>query len=343
MDNTTRPLPRPAAILMAAFIVALLASTGGGGCVFDRPDTTVSPDFRPAARVAVPLGDAGDFPDAPRIGASSAIMIDALTGRTLYEKNADRRMPVASTQKLLTALTVLEEGGLDRLAGVTMWDELQPPTKLYLHTGETYSRRELLAAMLVSSANDAASVLAGSAAGTYEDFIARMNDKARRLGARDSMFLNPHGLDAPGQHSTARDAAIIAYHAYHHPFIRHYAAQEWIAFTHTDGRTEILDNTNQLVFHRPARFNGLKGGFTIQGGKCLVASAKDDGGEIIIVLLNGTRSGIFDDAERLHRWQRERRRAATNQGSQRKFSRLILRMRFLASRERGPSASAMIL
>lgn len=311
--------------------------------MFSHPDTIVEPGFRPVARVAPPLGDALGFPGAPRISAASAIMIDAVTGRTLYEKNADARMPVASTQKLLTALTVLEEGGLDRMAGVTTWDELQPPTKLYLHTGETYSRRELLAAMLVSSANDAASVLAGSAAGTYEDFIARMNDKARRLGARDSIFLNPHGLDAPGQHSTARDAAIIAYHAYHDPFIRHYAGQEWIAFTHADGRTEILDNTNQLVFHRPARFNGLKGGFTIRGGKCLVASAKDDSGEVIIVLLNGSRSGIFDDAKRLHRWNRERRVAGPAQGSQRKFSSRIFLIRFLASRERGPSASAMIL
>jgi D-alanyl-D-alanine carboxypeptidase (penicillin-binding protein 5/6) len=160
--------------------------------------------------------------------------------------------------------------------------------------------------MLVSSANDAASALASSANGSYGDFISGMNRRARLLGARNSLFLNPHGLDAPGQHSTARDSAIIAYHAYRDPLIRHWTAQENLFFNHCDGNTLLLENTNLLLWHRPAYFNGLKSGFTLQGGKCLIASAKYDRRELIIVLLGSTQDEVFNDAKRLFRWQQKR-------------------------------------
>ena len=156
--------------------------------------------------------------------------------------------------------------------------------------------------MLVSSANDAASALANAADGSYGDFISRMNARAERLGAKHSLFLNPHGLDMPGQHSTARDAAVIAYHAYRVPLIRHFAAQEMIPFSYGDDRTVLLENTNILLWNRPAYFNGLKSGFTIEGGKCLIASAKHDGREILIVLLGSTEEEVFRDAKRLFRW-----------------------------------------
>jgi D-alanyl-D-alanine carboxypeptidase (penicillin-binding protein 5/6) len=129
-----------------------------------------------------------------------------------------------------------------------------------------------------------------------------MNSRADRLGAKHSLFLNPHGLDMPGQHSTARDAAIIAYHAYRVPLIRHFAAQEMIPFSYGDGRTVLLENTNMLLWNRPAYFNGLKSGFTIEGGKCLVASTKHNGREILIVLLSSTQEEVFRDAKRLFRW-----------------------------------------
>jgi D-alanyl-D-alanine carboxypeptidase (penicillin-binding protein 5/6) len=120
------------------------------------------------------------------------------------------------------------------------------------------------------------------------------------------MVLNPHGLDEPGQFSTARDSAIIAYHAYRSPLIRHFAAQQFWAFPRGDGRKTILENTNELLWNWPPYFNGLKGGFTFSGGKCLVASAKHNGNEIIIVLLGSTPEWIFGDAKRLFRWHQER-------------------------------------
>lgn len=274
------------------------------GCsYFQPPDQTVEPGFRPATHVAKPLAGDNTSLDAPPIIAGSAIIIDGKTGVTLFEKNADQRMPVASTQKLLTAMESIAEGDLDKQMLVTIWDQLTPPTKLDLEAGTHYRKLDLLAAMLVCSANDAASVLAGSGKGTYGDFIGRMNKRAKRLGAQNSCFLNPHGLDLPGQYSTARDTAIIAYHAYHDPLIRHLTVMESMLFNYADGRTSMLHNTNMLLLHRPAYFNGLKSGFTIMGGKCLVATSKYEGVETIIVMLDSTPQDIFQDAEKLLKWR----------------------------------------
>ena len=283
--------------LATAFVFAILY-----GCADMEPDSTVEPGFKPASTIAARVPLAMQMKDAPALRARSAIMIDAQSGQTIYEKNADEPLPVASTQKLLTAMEVISEGGLESDVQVTIWDQLQPPTKLGLIAGSSHRRLDLLGAMLVSSANDAASTLANAADGSYGDFISRMNARARRLGAKNSVFLNPHGLDLPGQHSTARDSAIIAYHAYRVPLIRHFAAQEMIPFSYGDGRTVLLENTNMLLWNRPAYFNGLKSGFTIQGGKCLVASAKHNGSEILIVLLGSTQEEVFRDAKRLFSW-----------------------------------------
>lgn len=291
--------------ITAVFVFTILY-----GCAYTSPDSTVEPGFKPATSVAIPMANTHQSTDAPSIVARSAIMIDAQSGKTLYEKNADARLPVASTQKLLTAMEVIAEGGLQRDVTITIWDQLQPPTKLGLIAGTSHRRLDLLGAMLVSSANDAASALANAAEGSYGDFISRMNARAERLGAKHSLFLNPHGLDMPNQHSTARDAAIIAYHAYRIPLIRHFTAREMIPFNYGDGRTVLLENTNLLLWNRPAYFNGLKSGFTIEGGKCLVASAKHHGREILIVLLGSTQEEVFRDAKRLFRWYERQTKAS---------------------------------
>lgn len=276
-------------------------------CSFSPPDPRITPGMPLGPAIATPIqGGRASISSPPSIVALSGIMIDATSGQTLYEKHADERLPVASTQKLLTAMEAIAAGDLGREVAVTLRDQLQPPTKLNLVAGERYQRADLLAAMIVSSANDAASALASSSRGSYGDFISRMNRRAHKLGARNSLFLNPHGLDALGQHSTARDSAIIAYHAYRDPLIRYWTAQERMPFTHADGYTEMLENTNLLLWHRPAYFNGLKSGFTLLGGKCLVASAKYDHREIIIVLLGSTQDEVFNDAKRLFRWQQAR-------------------------------------
>ncbi|MFZ9964433.1 MAG: D-alanyl-D-alanine carboxypeptidase family protein [Terrimicrobiaceae bacterium] len=301
------PLHAAHNFLAALVITGAVLWLGSLGCsLVGRPDSQVKAGIQTSTRVAAPISRQNITLNAPDIHARSGIMIDALSGETLYEKNADLKLPVASTQKLLTALEVIEEGDLERELTVSILDALEPPSKVGLQPGAKYRKIDLLGSMLVASANDAASALASNGNGSRDAFLKKMNNRAKWLGAKNSVFRNAHGLDEPGQYSTARDSAIIAYHAYRSPLIRHFAAQLFWAFPRGDGESTILENTNDLLWNWPPYFNGLKGGFTFSGGKCLVASAKHNGSEIIIVLLGSTADQIFRDAKRLFQWHHGR-------------------------------------
>ena len=306
-DQANKPQSHPALHVLAAMLaMGAFLFLGSWGCsMLARPDSNVEPGLQKNSSIASPMRVARNSPGAPEVHARSAIMIDALSGETLYEKNADLTLPVASTQKLLTALEVIDEGGLDEAVTVSFRDAMEPPTKVGLQPGTAVKRIDLLGSMLVASANDAASVLASNGQGSREAFLKKMNALARRLGAKNSRFMNAHGLDEPGQYSTARDSAIIAYHAYRNPLIRYFAAQQFWTFGSGYGDSLILENTNDLLWNWPPYFNGLKGGFTFSGGKCLVASAKHNGSEIIIILLGSTPQKIFRDTKRLFQWHHD--------------------------------------
>jgi len=241
---------------------------------------------------------------APSIYADSAILIDARTGETLYEKNADERRPVASTQKLVTALLVAENRSLDEKITVLKSDTSVEPSKLYLKAGHSYPRRELLTAMMVKSSNDAAEVLGRDYSGSRYAFANEMTKYAHRLGATNSFFTNPHGLPDP-QYSTARDMARVAHRAYRNPVLRGMMDRERFTFVHNDGRTTKLKATNKLL-DRSDIFNGMKTGYTNASGRCFIASASYNGRELIFVQLGSKTKYIFDDAERIIRWQLSR-------------------------------------
>ncbi len=158
--------------------------------------------------------------------------------------------------------------------------------------------------MMVKSANDAAATLARTAAGSQPAFASLMNAKARGLGAYSSNFLNPHGLTEPGQYSTARDVARIAHAAYRDPVLRDMMRRQSYTFRHADGRTTTLKATNKLL-PRSSIYNGMKTGYTVASGRCLVASASLPGGDVILVQLGSTTNSIFDDAERMVEWWRQ--------------------------------------
>lgn len=237
---------------------------------------------------------------APEIFARSAIVIDARTGRTLYQKNADEQRPAASTQKLLTALLVVREGGMEDLVEIAESDTRVVPSKLGLRPGERYPKRLLLRAMMVRSSNDAAAALARHHAGSEEGFVALMNEAAWRLGARSSYFANAHGLPAT-QWSTARDIARIAFYAYREPELRQAMLLRQMVFPLRSGRVVRLETTNDLLKRGPA-FTGMKTGYTVAAGRCLVSSAHFGGREVIAVQLGSRTKDIFNDAERLMRW-----------------------------------------
>jgi serine-type D-Ala-D-Ala carboxypeptidase (penicillin-binding protein 5/6) len=271
------------------------------------PQPTPSPGsrlFRFSGVADDPPGIVGAaiFPaDAPQTLASSAMMIDARTGAVLYMKNPDVRRPVASTQKLLTALIIAEDGNLDGRDRVASSDCQVEPTKLGFHTGDVYSKRDLLAALLVHSCNDAAVCLARNEAGSLVAFAERMNAKAFSLGATESHFVNPNGLPVPGQYSTARNMARIAFAAYHQPVLRQYMRLTGLSFTYTSGRHRYFDATNKLIARSPM-FTGMKTGFTEASGRCLVSSASWGGRDVILVQLGGTFHTLFDDAQRMLLW-----------------------------------------
>jgi serine-type D-Ala-D-Ala carboxypeptidase (penicillin-binding protein 5/6) len=266
--------------------------------------TTTLPLFRASGVADDPPGAVGAtiYPaNAPLTAASSAIMIDAKTGAVLYLKNPDVHRPVASTQKLLTALILVEDGNLDAPDRVILSDCQVEPTKLGFRPGDVYTKRQLLAGLLVHSCNDAAVCLARNEAGSLPAFAERMNAKAFSLGATESHFVNPNGLPVPGQYSTARNMARIAFAAYHQPVLRQYMRLPGFEFTYASGRHRYFDATNKLIARSPM-FTGMKTGYTEASGRCLVSSASYGGHDVILVQLGGTLRFLFDDAQRMLIW-----------------------------------------
>jgi len=237
----------------------------------------------------------------PKTTAASVIVVDANTGQTLYEKNADQIRAPASTQKLLTGLIVAEHGFLDQPVTVQPVDTLADPVKLNIKPGDTYQRIELLRALLVKSPNDVARCLARDYAGSVEAFAEVMNRRARELGAVHSHFVNPNGLPVPGQYSTARDLSLIARTAYANPTIRSIVCLPELVFRYANGRTRELENTNKLLRRLPY-CNGMKTGYTEAAGKCLIASGSRPGREVIVVVLGDSSSHVWRDASALLSW-----------------------------------------
>jgi serine-type D-Ala-D-Ala carboxypeptidase (penicillin-binding protein 5/6) len=234
----------------------------------------------------------------PVINARSAILFDANTGRVLFKKNENERMPVASTQKLLTALLIAEAGNLDQKVTIKTSDTKAEPTKLYLRAGETYTRRQLLAAMMVRSFNDVACALARDYAGSVESFCSRMNARMKRLGGSDSNFRNPHGLPDDAQFSTARDIARVARAAYFNPTLRQMMSAKSGTFRHNSGKTTALRNTNR-VLRNYSFCNGMKTGYTIKSGHCLVSSGSYNGRDVIAVVLGSNKSNVWPESTAL--------------------------------------------
>lgn len=299
-----------ARLSVAAFFTTLVNSCGGPPPpLATRGDAYRQPVSRSPEGEAVRVAVIPRTPPPP-IAAESAIVVDYQSGRVLYAKNADVPRAVASTQKIVTALCVLDAGNIDQAVTITASDGACEPTKLGLKPGESYTRRELLKVLMVKSANDVGRCLARDVGGDQETFAAMMNNKAASLGMRNSHFRNPHGLTEPGQYSTARDMAIAARAAYRSPLLRSYVSTKAFTFRFNNGRTRLLENTNKVLKTLPY-CDGMKTGTTDASGRCLVATGTLNGRSVIVVVLKSNTPNIWKDSSKLLSWALERPQAGS--------------------------------
>ena len=214
------------------------------------------------------------------VSAEKAILLDAATGRVLYEKNADQQSLIASTTKIMTALVVCQNCNvLDRVRIPREAVGIEG-SSVYLQEGEIQTVQELLYGLMLRSGNDAAVALAIYCGGTVEGFAEMMNDKARLLGLTNSHFVNPHGLDAPGHYSCARDLAVLAAYAMEDPVFAMTVSTKSV----TVGQ-RVMKNHNKLLW-RVEGADGVKTGYTKAAGRILVSSATRGGRRLICTTIN---------------------------------------------------------
>lgn len=218
------------------------------------------------------------------ISAKSAILIEASSGDAVFEKDADQRLPMASTTKIMTALVALSECDIDKTVNIPSEAVGTEGSSIYLAENEQLSMRDLLYAMLLESANDAAAAIAVDIAGGIDEFADLMNIKAHELGLSNTHFSNPHGLDDDDHYTSARDLAHLTAAALEN---RDFAeiVSTYKTTIQRSGEERLIVNHNRLLRTYESAI-GVKTGFTQKSGRCLVSAAERDGVRMIAVTLN---------------------------------------------------------
>lgn len=220
------------------------------------------------------------------VSASSAVLIEPKSGRVLYEKDADKRRPMASTTKIMTALVALENADINMAVKIPKEAVGIEGSSLYLTEGETLTLHELLYALMLRSANDAATAIAIAVGGSLSDFAEMMNEKAEKMGLTDTRFDNPHGLDSEEHYTTARELALITAEALKNGTFREIVStyKKLLPLNGVQDRRLVV-NHNRLLRTYDGCI-GVKTGFTKKDGRCLVSAAERDGITLIAVTLN---------------------------------------------------------
>ena len=228
--------------------------------------------------------------------AKSAILIEASTGKVLFEKNADEKLHPASMTKMMSMLLIIEaiEDGVikwDQVVQVSENASSMGGSQILLETGEKMSVRDLFKGVAIASGNDAVVALAETVAGSVNNFVSMMNKRASELGLTNTNFKNPHGLDDANHYSSSRDMSIIARELVKHKEVLEYTKIYEDYLREDTDRKIWLVNTNRLV-----RFydgvDGLKTGYTEDAGYCMTATAEKDGMRIIAVVMGEETSKI---------------------------------------------------
>lgn len=234
---------------------------------------------------------------AESTSAKAHILMEVSTGRVFDEYNADEKLPMASTTKILTGLLAAENCNLDEIVTVPKEATGIEGTSMYLVEGETLPVRDLLYGLMLSSGNDAAAMLAIHMGGSIEGFAEMMNKRAKEAGATNSSFVTPNGLPNDNHYTTARDLAKIACAAMQNETFREVVGTSSLNIPEDDDSpARYLRSKNKILYEYDGG-NGVKTGFTKAAGKCLVASAERDGMNLVAVTLNDY--SMFNDCKRL--------------------------------------------
>lgn len=246
----------------------------------------------------------------PVIAGASGILIDATTGKILYEKEANVQRYPASTTKIMTALLALENLDLNKVVTVDAETPYTEGSRMYLVEGEQITVEQILYGMMTESANDAAVALGKEVSGSIEKFARLMNKRAKELGAKNTNFVTPNGLHDDAHMTTAYDLAMIAKYAMTNEKFRDLVTTYRFILPQTNKQeTRYMYNTNRMLYDEKTKVivngisrgckyegvTGIKTGYTSHAGGCLVASAKRGDTELIAVTLASTDKGRFAD------------------------------------------------
>ena len=215
----------------------------------------------------------------PSINARSAVVMDFKTGRILYEKNAKEKRPMASTTKVMTAIVAIENGNFNDKVIVSKKAASTPGSTINLKVGEEITLEELLYGLMLKSGNDASIAIAEHIGGSVEKFLDLMNAKALQIGAYDTHFESPHGLDSNGHYSTAYDMALITKYA-----LSNYTFSKIVGTKSIYAGGRSLSNSNEMLFMYEGA-DGVKTGYTGKAGRCLITSATRNEMRLISVVL----------------------------------------------------------
>lgn len=225
------------------------------------------------------------FAAEPNVHAQGAALIDGKTGRLLWGRNAEEPMAMASTTKIMTAILVLEKCELDEIVTVSKNAACQPEVHMHLKEGEQWKAGDLLSAMMLRSYNDAAVALAEHVSGSVENFCMKMTEKAKKIGAEDTVFGSPNGLDShltdDKHHSTAYDMALITAYALQNEIFREIIVKSEINIASLDGKHNCnVTNADRFLREYDGAI-GVKTGYTNKAGHCFVGAAER--GEVLLI------------------------------------------------------------
>ena len=231
------------------------------------------------------------------ISAKSAVLIEASTGRVLYQKNAYEKMPMASTTKIMTAIVALEFADVSDTVVVSQNASGIEGSSIWLSTGERMSLSDMLFGLMLASGNDAAIAIAEHVGGSVEGFVAMMNETAQRIGAYNTHFVNPNGLPADNHYTTAYDLALISAYAMQNDYFCQIVKTQYKTLPWDGHEWErVVKNKNKILWNYEGG-NGIKTGFTKAAGKCLSAAAQRNGMQLVAVALDAP--NMFEDCMKI--------------------------------------------